>query len=98
MDSISAKDLRSHKMFPMMGKLKGPGGRRWLLVEENTRLKRALRRAAVEMVMRIRNQVSIFLEVVRRGQFRCRQDYIEKVSRLLDLLVQLWVIVINNKI
>lgn len=62
MCSSSAKDLRSHRKWPMIGKLEGPGGSLRLraeFLEGKQRLMRALRKAAMEMETRMRNQVSM---------------------------------------
>ncbi|XAR51543.1 hypothetical protein NMG60_11006197 [Bertholletia excelsa] len=60
--SISKNDFRSQRKLPMMGKVKGPGGR-FLLddAEEMIRLRRALMRAPMQREKTMMNQVSIAL-------------------------------------
>lgn len=50
--------LRSHRIGPMMGTVRGPGGRGGAVGERRSR--KALRRRAAERVRRTTNQISMF--------------------------------------
>ncbi|PKI37753.1 hypothetical protein CRG98_041870 [Punica granatum] len=57
MGSSSVKDLRSHRRFPMRGKVRGPGGSLGPAEEgEERRPRRGLMRAARQRVMTMTNQ------------------------------------------